>query len=166
MKWTPSRRRGPFFCGLRHGSKQQRNILSSMVSQGLSPINREISNLLMSILIYCIVCMWWKGFVTDHSTLLQEHSQLYHHLSLFETETKRKLAMESRRIEMLSPLLAQLNKASYEVLHKQVPCTMCAPSLVWMPVPEYKLFFIFPNTQLYAVRYPMSWVNLRLRCWK
>ncbi len=55
MKWTPSRRRGPFFCGLRHGSKQQRNILSSMVSQGLSPISKEIINLLVSILIYCIV---------------------------------------------------------------------------------------------------------------
>ena len=57
--------------------------------------------------------------MTDHANLLQEHSQLYHHLSLFETETKRKLAMESRRIEMLSPMLVQLNKASYEVLHKQ-----------------------------------------------
>jgi hypothetical protein len=59
--------------------------------------------------------------VTDHTALLQEHSQLYHHLSLFESEAKRKLAMEMRRIDMLSPLLQQLNKASYEVLHKQVP---------------------------------------------
>jgi hypothetical protein len=60
------------------------------------------------------------GYVTDHATLLQEHSKLYHYLTTFETETKRKLAMESRRIELLSPLLLNMSKASFEVLHKQV----------------------------------------------
>jgi len=74
------------------------------------------------------------GFVTDHSTLLQEHSQLYHYLSLFETETKRKLAMESRRIEMLSPLLHQLNKASYEVLHKQISYELGESALAMLEI--------------------------------
>eukprot|EP01035_Chromulina_nebulosa_P061770 gene61770-84483_t len=79
------------------------------------------------------------GFVTDHSTILQEHSQLYHHLSLFETETKRKLAMESRRIDMLSPLLAQLNKASYEVLHKQISYELGESALAMLEIKLDKL---------------------------
>jgi hypothetical protein len=58
--------------------------------------------------------------VTDHVTLTQEHSKLYHYLSVFEGDYKRKLAMEARRFEMLAPLLKALNKASFEVLHKQV----------------------------------------------
>jgi hypothetical protein len=60
------------------------------------------------------------GYVTDHVTLLQEHSKLYHHLALFESDPKRKLAMETRRLEMLAPVLKSLNKISFEVLHKQV----------------------------------------------
>lgn len=60
------------------------------------------------------------GYVTEHVLLLQQHSKLYHYLSLFETDTKRKLAMESRRLEMLTPLLKSLNIAAYEILHKQV----------------------------------------------
>lgn len=60
------------------------------------------------------------GYVTDHVTLLQDHSKLYHHLALFENDLKRKLAMELRRLELLSPVLKSLNKISFEVLHKQV----------------------------------------------
>lgn len=60
------------------------------------------------------------GYVTDHVTLLQDHSKLYHHLALFETDLKRKLAMELRRLDMLTPLLKSLNRVSFEVLHKQV----------------------------------------------
>ncbi len=82
------------------------------------------------------------GYVTDHVTLTQEHSKLYHYLSVFEGDHKRKLAMEARRFEMLSPLLKALNKASFEVLHKQVrrayavfvwygqPCLQYQPRLV------------------------------------
>jgi len=58
--------------------------------------------------------------VTDHCTLLQEYSKLYHYLQEFEMDFKRKIAMENKRIELLLPLLKQLNKTSYEVLHKQV----------------------------------------------
>lgn len=58
--------------------------------------------------------------MTDHVTLTQEHSKLYHYLSAFEAEPKRQLAMEQRRFDMLAPLLKALSKASFEVLHKQV----------------------------------------------
>jgi hypothetical protein len=58
--------------------------------------------------------------VTDHVTLVQEHSKLYHYLALFEIDPKRKLAMESRRLSLLLPLLGSLNRVSFEVLHKQV----------------------------------------------
>jgi hypothetical protein len=60
------------------------------------------------------------GFVTDHVTLLQENSKLYHYLSSFEKDFKRKTAMEVRRIDLLDPIIKALNKISYEVLHKQV----------------------------------------------
>lgn len=58
--------------------------------------------------------------MTDHVTLTQEHSKLYHYLSVFEADPKRRLAMQSRRFDMLSPLIKALNKSSFEVLHKQV----------------------------------------------
>lgn len=60
------------------------------------------------------------GFVSDHAALLQAQSKLYHFLAAFETESKRKLAMENKRIEILSPLLKTLNRVAFEGLHKQV----------------------------------------------
>ena len=60
------------------------------------------------------------GHVTDHVHLLHDHSRMYHYLSVFETDIKRKMAMENRRVDMLRPLMTQLNKAAFEVLHKQV----------------------------------------------
>jgi len=60
------------------------------------------------------------GFVTDHVTLVQEHSKLYHYLALFEMDPKRRLAMECRRLNLLQPLLSSLNRVSFEGLHKQV----------------------------------------------
>ena len=64
-----------------------------------------------------------KGFVTDHVFLLQEQSKLYHYLAGFESDSKRKIAMEARRIEILLPLLNTLNRTAFEALHKQV-CTL------------------------------------------
>jgi KIF-1 binding protein C terminal len=69
---------------------------------------------------FVCVCVCITGFVTDHVALLQDQSRLYHFLSQFETDAKRKLAMETRRVELLLPLLSQLNKSAFEVLHKQV----------------------------------------------
>ena len=39
---------------------------------------------------------------------------------MFEQDPKRKLAMEARRFDLLAPMLKALNRASFEVLHKQV----------------------------------------------
>jgi KIF-1 binding protein C terminal len=52
--------------------------------------------------------------------MLQEHSKLYHYLAAFETEVKRRLAMENRRVEILQPLLGSLSRTAFDVLHKQV----------------------------------------------
>ena len=60
------------------------------------------------------------GCVSDHTSLLQDQAKLYHYLSIFEPDLKRKLAMETRRIEILQPLIYSLSRSSYEVLHKQL----------------------------------------------
>lgn len=60
------------------------------------------------------------GYVTDHVGLLQEYSKLYHYLAAFEKDVKRRIAMETRRLDMLVPIVNALNKVSYEVLHKQI----------------------------------------------
>ena len=60
------------------------------------------------------------GYVTDHANLLYDNSRFYHYLAIFEPDVKRKMAMENRRVDLLQPLIAQLNKAAYEVLHKQL----------------------------------------------
>eukprot|EP01035_Chromulina_nebulosa_P019382 gene19382-25250_t len=60
------------------------------------------------------------GFVSDHVSLLMSQSKLYLYLSIFESDRKRKLAMYNKRIELLAPLLTQLNKSVYEAFHKQI----------------------------------------------
>lgn len=60
------------------------------------------------------------GHVTEHVNLLVDHSKLYHYLALFESDIKRRLAMEGRRPLLLEPLLTSLNKAPFEALHKQI----------------------------------------------
>eukprot|EP01041_Mallomonas_annulata_P004246 gene4246-8442_t len=60
------------------------------------------------------------GCVTDHVKLLQEYSQAYHLLAGLETDSKRRLAMENRRIDMLLPVIKNISKSAYDVLHKQV----------------------------------------------
>ena len=60
------------------------------------------------------------GYVTDHTNLLHDNSRLYHYLSIFEPDVKRKLAMESRRVDMLQPLIGKLSKTAFEALHKQL----------------------------------------------
>lgn len=70
------------------------------------------------------------GYVTDHCTLLQENSKLYHYLASFELDLKRRLAMELRRTELLIPVLKSLNRSSYEVLHKQIAYELGETALV------------------------------------
>lgn len=62
----------------------------------------------------------FDGFVTDHIRILQDQSKLYHYLSQYESEVKRKLAMQGRRIEMLKPLLSTLSRSAFDHIHKEV----------------------------------------------
>ena len=61
------------------------------------------------------------GFVTDYYNLLEDQSRLYHYLATFELDHKRKLAMETKRVELLQPLLPLLSLTAFEAIHKQVP---------------------------------------------
>ena len=60
------------------------------------------------------------GHVTDHCNLLEEHSRLFHHLSIFERDLKRRTAMQNKRLELLRPIVLTLNRNAYDALHKQV----------------------------------------------
>ena len=60
------------------------------------------------------------GFVTDHVNLLQNQSKMYHYISIFEVDKKRKLAMEQRRLDMLLPIISSINRNAFDVLHKQL----------------------------------------------
>lgn len=62
--------------------------------------------------------------------MTQEHSKLYNYLSIFESESKRKLAMQNRRFDLLSPFLDMLSRTSYEGLHKQVCANRDMPILI------------------------------------
>lgn len=59
------------------------------------------------------------GFVTDHMNLLREHANMFHYLAAFETDIKRKLAMELRRVEFLKKFLT-ISKSAFEVFHKEM----------------------------------------------
>ena len=60
------------------------------------------------------------GFVSEHVALLYNQSRLYHYLAVFEPDLKRRLAMETKRTDILLPLLSALSRTAYEGLHKQV----------------------------------------------
>lgn len=76
-----------------------------------------VSNPIM--LLICVLCEF-VGFVSDHVRLLEEHSRLFHHLAVFERDVKRRAAMESKRLELLKPLLSELSQVAYEAQHKQI----------------------------------------------
>ena len=60
------------------------------------------------------------GYVTDHITLQQEISKLYHNIAAFETSPKRIVAMEKRRVLLLSPLAAEINPEHYVLKTKEL----------------------------------------------
>lgn len=45
---------------------------------------------------------------------------MYHHLSIFEKDLKRRTAMEIKRVELLKPALLDLNRSVYDALHKEL----------------------------------------------
>lgn len=53
------------------------------------------------------------GFVTEHINIKREISQLYKHLTFFEKENSRIFAMLDRRVELLEPLISQINEKVY-----------------------------------------------------
>ncbi len=84
-------------------------------------VHCNVYDIITSVTNHQFYVLWTMiGFVTDHYNLLEDQSRLYHYLALFEPDTKRKLAMESKRIELLQPLLSQLSLTAFEVIHKQV----------------------------------------------
>jgi hypothetical protein len=80
-----------------------------------------------------------------------DHSKLYHYISAFEADTKRKIAMETRRVDMLEPLLDMLSKSAYEGLHKSVrtsrvllpTCVIAVYSAIRSHTSLVKLIYIF-----------------------
>lgn len=61
------------------------------------------------------------GFVTQHVRILQLESLFYKRLLHFETDLKRQIAMQLRRLNILSPLLQeQLNPDAYCALLQEV----------------------------------------------
>jgi hypothetical protein len=60
------------------------------------------------------------GFVTDHITVQQEISKLYHSLACFETSMKRIAAMEKRRIQLLQPIGDDINNEHYVLKTKEI----------------------------------------------
>lgn len=85
------------------------------------------------------------GYVTDHVGLLQDYSKLYHMLASFEPDIKRRTAMETRRLDMLLPLLTSLSKTSYDVLHKQLSYELGENVLVLMELKLDKLRLTSPE---------------------
>ena len=60
------------------------------------------------------------GYVTDHITIQQEISKLYHSLACFETSMKRIAAMEKRRIQLLQPIAEDINNEHYVLKTKEL----------------------------------------------
>lgn len=79
------------------------------------------------------------GFVTDHVQLVRQNSLLYHYLSSFEDDIKRKLAMELRRADMLKPFISTLGRSAYEKLHKEISYEL---GEIYLNIFEFKLLKI------------------------
>lgn len=61
------------------------------------------------------------GFVTEHVRLLLLQSRLYKRLVYWETDQKRQIAMELRRMAIVTPLLGdQLNPSAYTALLQEL----------------------------------------------
>ena len=60
------------------------------------------------------------GHVTDHITIQQEISKLFHHIAAFEKEVKRIAAMEKRRIQLLQPIANDINNEHYVLKTKEL----------------------------------------------
>mmetsp|Transcript_3688 Transcript_3688/g.5709 ORF Transcript_3688/g.5709 Transcript_3688/m.5709 type:complete len:337 (-) Transcript_3688:35-1045(-) len=89
------------------------------------------------------------GFVTDHVTLLRQHSQLYHYLAGFESDIKRKLAMEIRRADLLKALPNSLSRNAFEGLVKGVSYEL---GEIYMNALELKTQKILSKTSIESMK--------------
>lgn len=60
------------------------------------------------------------GFVTNHIAVLQDQSELYRQLAIFERDGERKVKMHRRRAAYLEALPTVLNPSAFEQLYKDV----------------------------------------------
>jgi hypothetical protein len=60
------------------------------------------------------------GFVTQHVRILQKQSLLYKRLIMFENNPKRQIAMHLRRIQLLTPILGELNPQAFKSILQEV----------------------------------------------
>lgn len=70
---------------------------------------------------------------------MKQHSLLYHYLSTFEEDIKRKLTMELRRAEMLRPFINSLGRNAFEKLHKEIGYEL---GEIYLNIFEFKLLKI------------------------
>ncbi|XP_076811173.1 KIF-binding protein-like [Clavelina lepadiformis] len=60
------------------------------------------------------------GFVTDHVEIHQDISRLYQYLAFFESNVEMRCRMYKRRIDLLTPILNELNKQFYLLICRQL----------------------------------------------
>jgi KIF-binding protein len=60
------------------------------------------------------------GFVTDHIAVMQDMSGLYMCLAQYEEDFPRRCKMQKRRINLLEPIINELNVAYYKIPHRQL----------------------------------------------
>ena len=60
------------------------------------------------------------GFVSNHIAVLQDQSELYRQLAIFERDGERKVKMHRRRAAYLEALPTVLNPSAFEQLYKDV----------------------------------------------
>ena len=61
-----------------------------------------------------------ESFASEHSLIVQDHSQAYKLLAFFEASAELKCRMHKRRVDMLNTLLKELNPRFYLSEHKEL----------------------------------------------
>jgi len=81
---------------------------------------REVFNLAMQRYRVALQYYVLDGFVTEHIDILIDLSQLYKHVSHFESDSHRQCVMHRKRAKPLEPILETLNPKAFEALWKQI----------------------------------------------
>lgn len=72
------------------------------------------------------------GFVSDHIRLKQSYSKIYHYLTIFDilNDPQKVFVLENKRIDILQPLMKQINYKTYHHFHQEVSLITCTSILV------------------------------------